>query len=61
VHSPLIGAQGVATRRARLAWERTHAERRSNHVHSPLIGAHGGRHTGQARSVDAARRAAAAG
>ena len=38
MHSPLIGVHGVATRRHGPAWARTHAERRSNHVHSALIG-----------------------
>jgi hypothetical protein len=43
VYSPLIGVQGVATRRAGLTWERTRAEKRSNHVHSPLIGGENGK------------------
>ncbi|GLH94942.1 hypothetical protein Pa4123_02140 [Phytohabitans aurantiacus] len=66
---PLIGASGVATRRAGPAWGWTRAEKRSNHVHSPLIAgesaqraegargrAHGGGERGE-RGAGSARRA----
>ncbi|GLH96866.1 hypothetical protein Pa4123_21400 [Phytohabitans aurantiacus] len=49
VHSPLIGATGVATRRAALAARRPRVDRRSKRVHLPLIAGEGAAPTGAVR------------